>query len=37
MKTTRKYLARPLVAPLPWAIRSILVQLGASDLRPFGI
>ena len=37
MKTIRQYLARPMVAPLPWAIRSILVQQGARDLRPFGI
>ncbi len=37
MKTTRKYLGRPLVAALPWAIRSILVQQGARDLRAFGI
>lgn len=37
MKTTRHYLSRPLVAALPWAIRSILVQQGVRDLRPFGI
>lgn len=37
METTRQYSGHPIVAPLAWAIRSILVQQGARDLRPFGI
>lgn len=37
MNRRRQYAARPLVARLPWAIRSILVQSGVTGLRPFGI